>query len=198
MDNFIKYVIKLCKESGVTLKFHPGSLYQGSAGLFGWHDKELAVATGRSGWEKTLVHEFGHLLQYRDESLLIKECDKWDYVWMNLFVDGGILTKFTKREIKLTLQAYKALEADCEKRALSLIKEFDLPFDQKDYCRRANAYIYYYDALPLLGRWLKADEKRPYEIPEILDAMPNDLNRDYKRCSAKIKRLFLKHLTSSA
>ncbi len=64
------------------------------------------------------------------------------------------------------------LEADCENRVLSVIDEFNLNIDKEIYAKKANAYLYFYHFALKKKKWYK---KAPYEILDIVQAMPNEI-----------------------
>ena len=86
------------------------------------------------------------------------------------------------------------LELDCERRALVLAEKFDLPIDRKEYAKAANAYITFYYGMHELKGWCGVQS--PYEVPEILDAMPDTMDGvDYDALAMKTLDLYRPTIT---
>jgi hypothetical protein len=83
-----------------------------------------------------------------------------------------------------------ALELDCEKRAVELMKLWDLGIDIKDYIKRANAYMYFWKYLKYSRKWCN-----PYNTPScndiLVNMMPNRFLNDYT-LTDEIREIFEK------
>jgi hypothetical protein len=65
-----------------------------------------------------------------------------------------------------------AVERDCERRALNLIKKFNIT-SPEIYARNANIYLYYYQYVFLTKRWSR--RKSLYECEKLHDLVPENL-----------------------
>ena len=187
MDSFIKHVEQLSKKRDVKLSLinAPSVITGGVAcsGYFSGDDKELVVATGKDkqDWLEILVHESCHMDQWFEKAP----------VWMNLDISGsdtnyiGLFDKWLGKEIELDkstlrscIQAIIDVEIDCEKRAVDLIKKFNLDIDVDNYIRKSNAYVLFYHVVRSKRLW-SLPGKAPYMISQLVEMMPNHFDIDY-------------------
>jgi len=169
----------------------PNEKINGCAGLFVSTPGELELIVcldnPRRVFISTLVHEFSHATQYVENIPLWDVTERYHYVYDN----EHKWETYNKKLLKQTFTAFKMIELDCEKRSVELIKRFNLPIDIKHYIQLANAYIYYYDILPITKRW--CGQQSPCQIEEIVNAMPTNFNRKYKKLPGKYRKLYMKH-----
>lgn len=191
MDKFYEYMFKTCRDNKIRITFHPNELYNGCSGFFDSANKELSICLDKpkKTFYRLILHEFAHVLQFIEDDPLFIATYKWAYI----FEDMDNWHKYQKKDLISTFKAHKMVEADCEKRVIKLIKEFNLDINIKEYCQYANAYIYFYDILPIIKRWYKSPLLPPYQVKEIIDIMPTDLNRDYKKLPSKYKKVYLNY-----
>jgi hypothetical protein len=145
-------------------------------GMFEFNYKDnpvIKVAIGNKSnerWFGVLIHEYCHFLQWRESSKIWKNFEE-----CNFNIDQIIKNpKKFKKEILILLR----LEADCERRAVRLIKEYEL-FDETEYVKEANAVLYKYGFLYTDHFWPKGN-------PELKDC-------EYL-CPDKIHKSYLKYL----
>jgi hypothetical protein len=148
---------------------------------------------------RLLAHEYGHFRQWKEkrEPYWItfghpkaKECGEksLEDVFFKWLENRRELDKET---IKFSCDVSRDLELDCERVTVELIKKYNLPIDLEDYCRRANAYVYFYNILPETRKWYVIG-KEPYNIPEILELMPTNLDGDYTTTPEEVAELMKK------
>ena len=127
----------------------------------------LKVAAGAIGWFEVFVHEYGHFTQWRDQCRpwrdLKDSCQIFD-AWINTGKD------FSDKTVDRAYKAVRNMELDCERRAVKLIKKFDLPIDVKSYIKKANVYIYYHAYIRKYRKWYK--DTAPYRSKRICKLMP--------------------------
>lgn len=129
----------------------------------GWCDgEEIMIARKNSLFEETYVHEFSHMQQSIEGSPLWKESSVF---WADLERE---LVPISSWE---SVMDSIALERDCERRSLLHSKKWNL-FDNKEYSRAANLYLYFYHYVFLKSKWVKS--VRIYH-PFILAEMPEKL-----------------------
>ena len=129
----------------------------------GWCDgNEMMVASNSSLFEQNYVHEFSHMQQVVNFSPYWKdEFIFWDHLQNDKI---GIPSWPFVLEII-------ALERDCERRSLAHSKKWGL-FDNKEYAKHANLYLYFYQYLFLKKKWEKSIK---IYHPILLELMPETL-----------------------
>ena len=125
----------------------------------GYFDEDLKVLHCGQGSNEieflsTLVHEFAHVLQWIENDKTYKECDHYKHgsvqnavcMWLKneINIKKNQLEAYTKKTI--------ACELNAERRAVKLIKRFDLPIDLKRYSEHAAATLFTY--------WMTAKTKK--------------------------------------
>lgn len=160
----------------------------------------LAVATNHpvEHWFGILLHESSHMDQW------IEKSPYWDYsapgepeIYSRWLGRGRFTTAAQKKKAHRIIDKYILLEADCEIRSANKIKALELALDYERYCQKANAYIYFYQAMKGTRRWYTVG-KEPYHIEEIVSAMPKKMLKtpeDYLNVSKDILNLYYKHYT---
>jgi hypothetical protein len=148
---------------------------------------------------RLIVHEYGHFRQWKEkreaytitynhpmkEELGEKSLEDAFFKWL----EGS--KELDEEAIKFTCDIARDLELDCERVTVELIKKYDLPIDIEDYCRRASAYVYFYNILPETRQWYVIG-KEPYNIPEIVELMPVNLDGDYTTIPEEVAELMKK------
>ncbi len=174
MLEFISFVENECKKYNIKFILSEDQKVDqgdglGCSGFFDEPTKTLAVAKGFNGWQSILVHEYGHMTQWIDNSVYWTnrgERHNWFWKW----IAGEV--EMDRDMVSTEMWNQLLVEYDCEKRSLELIKNHNLPIDQAKYIKGANSYILFYTFINMYGKWY--DEK-PYNVPEILDLMPDTL-----------------------
>jgi len=134
-DQFMEYVIFKCTADGVkvTAENSLGVLFDEKEsdllvnGYFCKDDMVLKWATGKpkAQWFPTLVHEFCHYLQWKDNYWPIMIDDTATDAFWDMLEGKDHKTE----EVKAGHAIAQLLEYDCERRTLALIKELDLPIN---------------------------------------------------------------------
>lgn len=194
---FIEYVKSECKSYNVKIVLSPDDHVTTEAGCKcnGFFDIEtLAVATGKEfeKWFKTFVHEYCHMTQWIEDTKEWNACkDPCDAEEITeLWYDHKIeLTK--EQALDWTVKA-RDVELDCEKRVIQLIDRFNLPIDKEAYIKHANAYIYFWTYTLTSRSWYKIG-KEPYNIKEIVDAMPSNFYNNYNVMPETYMKLYKEH-----
>jgi hypothetical protein len=138
----------------------------------------LAVAWG-AGERRlgVLFHEFCHLTQWAESAP----------VWM---ADEGAewsdwLAGKPVRGAKAQIERSRELEADCERRAIRLMREMEAPVDLEAYARSANAYVHFYNLMATERKWF-AKGKAPYLMPNVMAAANPTLDRDFSKTPPRL------------
>lgn len=166
----------------------------GCSGYFGDEPLELVVACGKPSrdWLKILVHETCHRDQWAENSRWWRyKVDGYDpLIWLHEWLSGE--TNLRGKKLSDVLTGSAMIELDCEKRSVEKIKKYELPIDLWEYRKKANAYVWFYQAMRYTRRWY-AKGKSPYQVEAVWKAMPNDFDNDYTRIPKKFKDLILAH-----
>ena len=187
IQKFVKHVRSECKKHGIKflLKRSKYVIVSKSIRCSGWFDseaKELVVAGQKRNWLATLVHEYGHLTQW------LEQCKEWVAAEGIDNIDDWLNGKEIKNPRK-ALARTRDLELENEKRSVRIIKEWNLPIDIKDYTRRANAYVQFYNYIFYTRRWC-TPKNSPYRNPKVYKFMPSVFKMNYKKMSDKYKKIF--------
>lgn len=183
---FISYVKKKCRENGIKCDIRNVTYVKGGenikcSGYFDEMNRILVVSKMHPDFFHTLIHEYCHVLQWKENGPLWKNIDK-----SSPLVDKWLTGKSVKN-YKKHLAAVRDMELDCEKRAVELMKKWNFPIN--DYVKKANAYVQFYNWLAKTRRW-SSPENSPYTNKIIVSAMPNKFNMDYSKMSKRIEKLF--------
>lgn len=188
IKNFVDHVKRECRRKGIKFDLRPCKYVKMSESIkcSGWFDIEnmaLVVAGKHSMALDVLVHEYGHFTQW-DENIPI-----WNAADVSMGYVDEWLAGTEVRNIKKWLGLSRDLELDNEKRSVALIKKFDLPIDTKEYTKKANAYVQFYNWMFYSRRWCQPTNS-PYKNLTVLDAMPDKFNMNYKTLSYKAYKAF--------
>lgn len=162
----------------------------GCSGYFDPEDRVLAVAAGRPDWFLTLLHEFSHMQQWRDDPKGF--CDQYDEDFWD-WLTGA--TELPKRRLHQAVNRVRGIELDCEMRVLDCIRQHpELGIDEFEYAKKANSYMYLYTVVAKHRKWVGMKRKPPYAVPEIVSLMPDTLpQRGYWKLPRGFERLVVKH-----
>lgn len=189
---FKQYVYDVCDYNGVNVIFDPndritdenGCMYSGY--FYGEpeaYQGELAVAVGveMERWLPILVHEFGHCLQWIEDSpfwyITYFEDEDFDaYESLSLWTMGE--KDLAPSQAQQFAKLVRMLEHDCDQRAVQLIEQFDLPIDKQQYIQQSNAYHLYFNYVGKTGNW-SYHQPRPYVDEAVWGHMPTQWLDDY-------------------
>lgn len=187
--SFIETVIQSCKAYGVKCSIRDVSYVKlGSFKCGGWfdgEDRELVCSMKSNKGLSLLVHEFSHFHQWAEGSELWEIASKKNsHLAMHEWIEGKSV-----RGVKKHIAICRDLEADAEKRAVRMIKKYNLPIDIDEYIRGANAYIYFYNYMMVSRRW-SAPNNSPYRNKALMESMPNRFLRDYSVLPDKLLKIY--------
>lgn len=185
--NFVKHVKRQCRIDGVKVSFVRSKQVEASVGIrcFGYFDgKIISIAVKNYLWLSVLVHEFSHFLQWREQ------CSEWitEDKFGNRELEHWLRGKEVKN-IKRAINNIISLELDCEKRALKLIAQHDLPINTATYIQRANECLFYY-------KYIEETRKWDNSLEESYNNMPSRFMSDsyYKKSLPdKYRKIFINH-----
>lgn len=187
---FIKYVQEQCEIHGVKCDLQPRKYLDLSGdikcgGYFDGDNKELAVAMKHKDSMSLLVHEYAHMTQWLENIDIWRKCMDEE---SHSTVDEWLAGKYFE-DINYHIDNCKYLELDNEKRAVKLIKKFNLEIDIDDYIRKSNAYIQFYNYLKLSRKW-SVPKNSPYANDRIKSSCPKTFSMDYSKISKKLEKIF--------
>ena len=155
-------------------------------------DREVFVAMGNPYWDYVFIHEFCHVDQFLCKPQVLKnliEGKKDLYLLYDQYISGK---KMSAELLEKCIRVSREFELDCEKRATAQIIKYDLPIAVDDYVKRANAYIYLYNAMAHYRKHIKPG-KNPSNIEKIYCKMPNHFTCDYEQTPDWYLKLVKKH-----
>lgn len=153
------------------------------SGYFDDSTMEMVVAMKSSYALEIIAHEFCHLTQFIDN------CDPWKNLGNSLDKLTVWLNGKKVKNIDKCIDAIRDMELDNEKRAVEIIKLFDLDINIEDYIKRANSYIYFYNWLKKTRRWSNP-KNAPYKNKNVLSVMPSQFKKSYAKTPAKIEKVY--------
>lgn len=112
-----------------------------------------------------LAHEYSHLCQFFEKS-------KYWPTKQNFEDWESIFSTTPTPNHQIAWEKIVMVEADCEMRVIQLINDLSLEIDTTKYAQAANSYLYFYTWCLKNKKWYTT---APYEIPAIVNLMPNTL-----------------------
>ena len=186
--DFIDFVKSECEKYNVKCDLRNTKFVKmtGSMKCSGWFDEtapELVCSMNRVDWIQILVHEYAHLTQWVDNTSLWQQaCDSLSIVWD--WLDG-----VDAEDIEKHIDVARELEMDNDKRAVKIIKKFDLNVDIENYIQRSNAYHQFYNWMKITRRWCKPSNS-PYKNENIINVMPKTFIKNGERFLPRYEKVF--------
>jgi hypothetical protein len=171
---FVRYVKNHLAEHGMKLVIGRGkSVNSGKSrceGYFNEEERVIRVAGNNQYFLQTLVHEYSHFLQYINKVSVYQKAQNSCNI-----VDRWFKGKdYNKKTVKDAFFWVRAMERDCEKRAVKLIDKFNLKIDKKLYVKRAHCYIYSHFLMEKTRKY-GTYKKSPYFSKYVLKIMPSNM-----------------------
>ena len=171
---FVKHVKRHLSEYGMKLVIGKGKFVNTGTGrcegYFSESEQRIKLAGNNQYFMQTLVHEYAHFLQYINKIQVYTKCDKASLIVENWFSGKN----YDKKTLKRAFLLVRAMERDCEKRAVRLIDEFSLNIDKKLYVKRAHCYIYSHFMMEKTRKY-GTYRKSPYFSKHVLKIMPSNM-----------------------
>lgn len=173
-NQFVKFVRDHLNEYGGNLVIGRGENVNCNGimcpGFFDDRKILIKVAGNGEGFLSTLVHEYCHFLQYINDISIYRKSDQ-----ASAIVENWLLGKnYDPHTLKRAFFLVRAMERDCEKRSVKLIKEFNLPINVKTYAKQANCYIYTHFLMEETRKyWMY--KKSPYKSRVVMKLMPSTM-----------------------
>jgi hypothetical protein len=183
---FVKFVRSHLAEYEIKLVIGRGKLVNcGNSrceGYFSESEKIIRIAGNNQHFFQTLVHEYAHFLQYINKIRVYTKSNKAGIIIDNWFAGKN----YNKKTLKRAFLLVRAMERDCEKRAVKLIDQFNLKIDKKLYVKRAHCYIYSHFMMEKTRKY-RTYRKSPYFSKYVLKIMPSNMAvLSHKSISPKI------------
>jgi hypothetical protein len=188
VKKFLAYVYEQCSKNGIKVDLRDvkslklsGNIY--CSGYFDEENKIMVVAMKHPQALEVLVHEFGHFTQWvqgipiwTESGDALGKVDEW-------------LGGKEVRNIETHMGKARDLELDNEKRAVKLIKRFNLPIDIDLYIKKANAYVLFYTWMLTTRKWAKRSNS-PYRNKTLIEACSSKFNMRYDQLSPRMRKAF--------
>lgn len=186
---FLDHVKNQCKEYGVKCDLRETTHVIISKGMkvSGYFDETVPILVCSMNTNiayEVLVHEFAHFTQWIDQ------CYEWVTLGNSVSEVDDWLKGKNVRNIEECIAKTRDLELDNEKRAVKLIKQFNLPIDIRKYKKKANAYIMYYNYLLQSRKWC-IPGNTPYSNKRLIESMPDKFNMNYSKLPKRIEKIFI-------
>lgn len=169
LERFISDLKELCKANDFDLRLHDSkTINLGGRFVSGYldpSDKILACAMKHPQAYTIIFHESCHMDQFIEKSPIWKDDDADIDKWL----DGK---NYVDADVVKMLANNKWLELDCEKRAVRKLKKYQIPFNEKEYIQKANAYVQFYNFIWYSRRWC-TKKNTPYANKDIWSEMPD-------------------------
>ena len=154
-------------------------------GYFDDESRTLEVAMKQKDSLELLVHEYCHLTQWVDKAPVYTKASKY-LIALDKWIEGKNLPI---EVIDAAIKGIVDLELDNEKRAVAMIRKYNLNIDKDKYIKKANAYLYFYHWMKETRRWSRSNNI-PYKNKVIIDAMPTTFRGSYDKLPNRFKKLY--------
>lgn len=136
----------------------------------------LTVCVENTDWPGVLAHEVSHVLQEMEKAAVWANPNADDVLFWRWIKTGNGLGPVRKRKV---IRAIQRCELDAERRAVVLMKKFDLatPKALERYIRGAAVYLATYEFSRRYGVWVSKEQTEHIE-PILLAAAPNRLPKE--------------------
>lgn len=186
------------------LKDYGGSLFLGrgkeintgeglrSTGSFCDTPLTIRVAKNSKDFLGTLAHEYAHFLQWLEFPKNVLDAD--DNA-TTIFFNWLAGEERANREIEKAFSRLTIMERDAERRAVEIIKKFDLDVDVDNYIRKANCYIYMHWIMRERRSWnYRKGVRDPMKSRKLMGMMPNTFKaKSDKRIPERIREALLSY-----
>lgn len=190
-QEFIQFVKEECKYYGVKFKLGKGKYVKMNDSTFcsGYFDAEnrvLSCGLKNDYYFGILVHEYCHMRQWIEKAPSWIRADKENSYVMWEKLGSGKKVKNMDHHFNVI----RDLELDNEKRAVALIKKLKLPINIKDYIKKANCYIMFYNYMKITGKWYKV-ANNPCKNKRLIAAMPHKFSLNYNILPKRLEKIYI-------
>jgi hypothetical protein len=170
--SFLTYVRNSLRGAGIRLVFRNAEyvMMDGFRCEGYFNDDSVCIAKRNPRWIEVLAHEYGHFIQWQTGSILYKKCygptnNYADIV--DLWAKGGDVSR---GKVRRAFETFRAMERECERITVMLLKSYGIDFDVERYKQEANCTLYMYHFMET--HRIKKYRKSPYKR-SILQKMPS-------------------------
>ena len=159
--------------------------------------RQLVVATGKpyTEWLPVVVHESAHMDQHSERSPLFFDLvvPPWNKNASELLLDAVRHPDwYTEEDVQDFLCRVVLAELDAEKRAAQKIDMNNLPLDQSEYIRRANAYLWAHAMLLETKAWYP-EGSEPYRTEAVWSLCPDHFDNEYFTVPDAFRSAYLRY-----
>ena len=190
---FLNLIEKEAHNFGAEVLYHSKRFIKVSpnmhvSGFWDGDAKQINVAVYCDEWLTILAHEFGHLCQQREKKF-IDTATTNAYIYFDEWLLGE--RELSKKRLDDVCELIQICELDCEKRALKLIKKFNLYSSDSLYIQKANSYVLGYEAAKVSRKWFKRSPSGQKEVYSIMSKkFTRTLTPNKKRLQALLVSCF--------
>ena len=200
VQKFLDYVHSSLRKHKIKLILSMDTKSIGKNQISGYFDessKELLVCINDPDWIETLVHEFCHFLQFKEQDPIYTSLDQGDSNYLSEmwdWLDGRYEFISTKRKNE-AFRKIAAMELDCERRSVEMIKRFKLPVNLEDYTYIAFVYVHYYNFSKKYRTWFSdgVSVADIVEIADLEDKYKISLDGDFRKLPPEFEEIFKKY-----
>ena len=163
-----------------------------ASGLFNDNPVVIRVAKNCKDFIGVLAHEYAHFLQWLDCPKNIQSADDNAGIVFFEWLSGQ---DYESRDVQRAMTRIMAMERDAERRAVSIIKHFDLNVDIEDYIKKANCYIYMHWIMRERRSWnYRRGAKDPMKSRKLIGMMPDSFKaKSDKKIPKRIREALLSY-----
>ena len=187
----VELIRKECEANGVKLRLGRGrNVKSGKLMCSGFFDDtvpELAVAMGREDSLPILIHEYNHMMQWKEDCPVWRDCGS-SCEMLDAWIEGET---FDAETINRAIDRIIDIELDCEKRTVEFITSSGIDIDVSEYTKKSNAYILFYNMIRDTRKWYSSD-KKPYDVKEVWSKMPDKFGEENYTITPEQRQLYLK------
>jgi hypothetical protein len=200
VQTFLDYVHSSLRKYKIKLILSLETTTIGKNQISGYFDdasKELLVCINEPNWIETLVHEFCHFLQFKEQDPLYTSLDQGDSNYLSEVWDW-LDNKHEFVSTKRKNEAFRKIidmELDCERRSVEMIKRFKLPINLEDYEYTAFVYIHFYNFCKKYRTWFSdgVSVADIVEISDLEDKYKISLDGDFRKLPPEFEEIFKKY-----
>ena len=138
--------------------------------------KKKLVVVHNELWLETLVHEFSHYVQYKEQHPSFAAYYKHDFAPIHI-TEQWLKKKIGYNDqVKKSFQIIRQNEYECDVLGAKLIRQYELPIDLAIYKKWANRQLLFYHCVEHSRIWNAGPE---FLSPEVLDMIPPRFQPSY-------------------
>lgn len=143
---FFDFVRQSLKEAGIRLVLRNANYVMCDGfrceGYFA--DHYVCIAKKNPRWIEVLAHEYSHFVQWRTGSKLYRKCYGPTNNYADIVDHWAKGADISRGKVRRAFETYRAMERECERITVMLLKSYGVEFDSERYKQEANCTLYMY------------------------------------------------------